>query len=321
MTGGHTNNSFSGVTGGREDSSLLKVAGNQKNISFFSEAYARGKVSHAYIIEGPEDSGKESFADAVAASLLCQNVRPGDPLISASAPCGRCPSCIKAVSGNHPDIIHVRHEKATVLSVDEIREQVVADIAIKPYYGPYKIYIIRDAQLMNDRGQNALLKSIEEPAEYGIIFLLTDNADGLLPTIRSRCIRISMEPLPREETVRNLMDDDGRRLLEILETVPSMTAVEINQAAKELESFDKARSLKIMQLWLRDQLVLKSTGDAGNLYFADRPALREQAAHASYEGLNRVRLAAETAGERIKMNVKAEAAYEAMLLTFRRELR
>ena len=190
----------------------FRVSGNQKNIRFFSEAYARGKVSHAYIIEGPEDSDKEGFADSIAAALLCQNTKPGDLLISDSSPCGRCPSCIKAASGNHPDLIHVWHEKPTVLSVGEIREQVVADISIKPYYGPYKIYIIRDAQLMNEQGQNALLKSIEEPAEYGIIFLLTDNADGLLPTIRSRCIRRIQNrqpPAARYRSMTSGSDADG----------------------------------------------------------------------------------------------------------------
>ena len=296
------------------------MTGNQKNIRFFTEAYARGKISHAYIIEGSAESGKERFADSIAAALLCPEKRPGDLLLSASSPCGRCPSCIKAASGNHPDIIHVRHEKPTVLSVDEIREQVVADISIKPYYGPYKIYIIGDAQLMNDRGQNALLKSIEEPAEYGIIFLLTDNADGLLPTIRSRCIRISMESLPREEIMRILLDEDGERLLQILETVSSMSAVEINKAAKELESFDKYHVFRLLRLWARDLLIYKSSGDEKRLYFADRQVLKQQAEKASFESLNRIVLAAEQAAERIKMNVKAEAAYESMLLTIRREL-
>ena len=92
-------------------------------------------------------------------------------------PCGICPSCIKAQTHNHPDIIRTAHEKKTVLSVQEIREQLVDTVSVAPYYGPYKIYIVEDAQLLNEHGQNALLKTIEEPPDYVLIFILT----GLSP--------------------------------------------------------------------------------------------------------------------------------------------
>ena len=297
------------------------VTGNQKNIRYLSEALQRGRISHAYIIEGPEDSGKEQFADSLAAALLCAQTKPGRMLLSETSPCGRCPSCIKAASGNHPDIIHVQHEKATVLSVREIREQVVADIAIKPYYGPFKIYIIRDAQLMNESGQNALLKTIEEPEEYGIIFLLTDNADGFLPTIRSRCIRLSMDPLPRKETAEHLLDEAGRSVVQILENVREMDALRISKAAKELEGYDRQQVLTLMRFWFRDMMVYKSTRDVQRLYFPDDPQLREMAEAASYEHLDRILGALEETQDRLNANVKAEAAYETLLLTIRRNSR
>ena len=90
-------------------------------------------------------------------------------------PCGTCRSCIQCDSGNQPDIIWVTHEKPTVISVDDIREQVNNDIIIKPYSSRYKIYIIPEAELMNPQAQNALLKTIEEPPEYAITMLLTNN--------------------------------------------------------------------------------------------------------------------------------------------------
>ena len=294
------------------------VTGNQKNIRYLSEAWQRGRISHAYIIEGPEDSGKERFADSLAAALLCTQTRPGQLLLSETSPCGKCPSCIKAASGNHPDIIHVQHEKATVLSVREIREQVVADMAIKPYYGPFKIYIIRDAQLMNESGQNALLKTIEEPEEYGIIFLLTDNADGFLPTIKSRCIRLSMDPLPKTETAEHLLDDAGRSVVQILEQVRDMNAVQISKAAKELEGYEKSRVLALMRLWFRDMMVYKSTKDVKRLYFPDDPALRQMAEEISFEHLDRILAMLDETTDRMNANVKAEAAYETLLLTIRR---
>lgn len=232
------------------------VKGNQQNIDFIARSFEKGMLSHAYIIDGAAASGKEDFAGYIAATLLCDNMNPDrdeDPdQVSFGAmfgmqekkpkifaPCGHCPSCVKAASGNHPDIIRVRHEKATVLSVAEIREQVVDDIAIKPYYGPYKIYIIDDANLLNENGQNALLKTIEEPAEYGVVFLLTDNADGFLQTIRSRCIRINMDPLSREEVEDSLLDEDGLQIVSAIEKVNRMNAVQINKTAKEFENRDK----------------------------------------------------------------------------------
>ena len=81
----------------------------------------------------------------------------------------------------------VSHEKPGTITIDEIRDQVINDIDIRPYYSPYKIYIIADADLMTPQAQNALLKTIEEPPEYAVILLLTNNIGGLLPTIQSRC--------------------------------------------------------------------------------------------------------------------------------------
>ena len=82
-----------------------------------------------------------------------------------------------ALSGNHPDIIRVVHEKPNTISVEEVRVQINNDIMIRPYNGKYKIYIVPDADMMTVQAQNALLKTIEEPPEYAVIFLLTENAE------------------------------------------------------------------------------------------------------------------------------------------------
>ena len=100
-------------------------------------------------------------------------------------PCMECPSCKKAQSQNHPDIIYVKHEKPNTISIDEIREQLINDVMIKPYSSPYKIYIIDEAQKLTLQAQNALLKTIEEPPAYAVVMLLADNPDALLPTISS----------------------------------------------------------------------------------------------------------------------------------------
>ena len=89
---------------------------------------------------------------------------------------------------NQPDIIYVTHEKPNTLSVADIRSQLVNDVDVKPYSSRYKIYIVDEAEKMNQQAQNALLKTIEEPPAYAVIILLTTNADAFLPTILSRCV-------------------------------------------------------------------------------------------------------------------------------------
>ena len=121
-------------------------------------------------------------------------------------PCMECHSCKQAMTKNQPDIIYVRHEKPNTISVDDIRTQVNNDIVIKPYSSRYKIYIIDEAEKMNEQAQNALLKTIEEPPAYAILILLTTNAAAFLPTILSRCVTLNIKAVP-DEKIRELERD------------------------------------------------------------------------------------------------------------------
>lgn len=121
--------------------------------------------------------------------------------------CGECKSCHQADDHNHPDIIYVSHEKPNNISVDDIRTQLNNDIVIKPYSSKYKIYIVDEAEKMNQQAQNALLKTIEEPPAYAVIMLLTTNADSFLQTIRSRCITLNMKSVKDEVIKAYLMNE------------------------------------------------------------------------------------------------------------------
>ena len=299
-------------------SQMVRARENERNLRLLSESYNKGKLSHAYIIEGSKLSGRDEFVQNIAAALLCEKAVEMRELV----PCGKCPSCIKAATKNHPDIIHVMHAKPTVLSVNEIREQVVSDISIKPYYGPYKIYVIYDAQLMNENAQNALLKTIEEPEPYGIIFLLTDNEDSFLQTIRSRCIRLSMAAVPRNDIAESLLDEDGQQVIKALEGVVRSDALQINKTAKEMEDMDRQQVVRIAGLWVRDMLVYKSTGDRSRLYFAAyEQSIRSMSESMTYEDLNECLEVVDKVKARLSANVKAEAAFENMLLQIRRRIR
>ena len=173
--------------------SFKDVVGHKDIINYIRSAVTENKVSHAYILNGERGSGKKMLASLFATTLLCEKQGPD--------PCNECHSCRQAESGNHPDIIRVTHEKPNTISVEDIRRQVNEDIQIRPYQGPYKIYIIAEADLMTVQAQNALLKTIEEPPAYAVIFLLTENAEALLPTITSRCVMLKLRNI-RDTLIR-----------------------------------------------------------------------------------------------------------------------
>ena len=131
------------------------VVGHKDVIRHLVNAAANDKVSHAYLLTGEKGSGKKLLASIFAAALCCET--------HSGEPCFKCASCHKALTGNHPDIIRVVHEKPDLIRVNEIREQLVNTVDIKPYESRYKVYIIDEAEKMNAQSQNAILKTIEEP--------------------------------------------------------------------------------------------------------------------------------------------------------------
>ena len=131
------------------------ILGHEQIKEHFKNAVETGKVSHAYILSGEAGMGRKSLANAFALSLLCEKGKP--------EPCMQCHACRQVLSGNHPDLIYVTHEKPASIGVDEIREQINNTIMIRPYSSYYKIYIVDEAEKMTVQAQNALLKTIEEP--------------------------------------------------------------------------------------------------------------------------------------------------------------
>ena len=268
-------------------------------------------------------------------------------------PCQKCDSCKKAIGKNHPDIIMVSHEKPGTISIDEIRDQVIHDVAIKPYCSPYKIYIVPDADLMTPQAQNALLKTIEEPPEYAVIMLLTSNGDSLLPTIRSRCVRLDLKVVDDSLVKKYLMEhlhipdyqaeidvsfahgsigkakeaatsqefsDMTSNALKLLENVNKMEVYELTDAIKNLstEKQNIADYLDIFLFWFRDVLMFKATREIDNLVFKQEiNFIKEQAKERSYENLEKILDALEKTKVRLRANVNQELALELLFLTIR----
>ena len=320
-----------------------KIIGHDQVIRQLRKSIIQNRVGHAYLIEGGPGSGKMMLAKAFAAALLCENRSDGDS-------CGLCRACRQIQSGNHPDLILVNHEKPTLISVGEIRSQLVSDIGIKPYNGGYKVYIVKDADLMNASAQNALLKTLEEPPAYAVILLLTRNASALLETVRSRCLRLNLEGLDDAAIQAYLMDEmklpdyqarlisafaggsigraadlaGSEDFMELREsalrtaiTAHQMDSHQIWEAVTVAEEYkDRIRDyLETLTLWFRDVLTFKATQSPDQLVFLDRVArVRETACRTSYEGLETILQAVDKAYIRLGANVSFNLTMELLFL-------
>ncbi len=159
-----------------------------------------GKHSHAYIIDGPDGSGKHTAALQIAMSILCINKgKNGEDL-----PCGSCSSCLKIGAGYSTDVQFINRGSAATIQVDVIRNM-LSGVSYPPDDGDYKIYIIEEAEKMNDKAQNALLLTLEEPPAHAIFILLTTDSGSLLETIRSRAHIIKTEMLSAPFILENLL--------------------------------------------------------------------------------------------------------------------
>ncbi len=177
--------------------SFAEIVGQEDAKKLLKNAVISGNHSHAYILSGEKGSGKMMLAEAFATMLQCEN--PSDDA------CMECHSCKQSLSRNNPDIIYVTREEGKAnIGVDVVREKIVNDVDIKPYSNKYKIYIVDEAERMNQQAQNAILKTIEEPPEYAIIILLTANHNAFLQTILSRCVLIQMKSVDTE-SIKNIL--------------------------------------------------------------------------------------------------------------------
>ncbi len=175
------------------------IIGQEQLKNHVQNALRTGHISHACLITGEEGMGKRMFARTFAQALLCENRQEGQ-----IEPCGSCPSCEMAQADTHPDLCTLTHEKDSY-GVDEIRTQLVNNVILKPMRSERRIFIIPEADRMNNPSQNVLLKTLEEPPPYVVILLLTERPDALLQTILSRTVELPLRPVQDGEIMRFLM--------------------------------------------------------------------------------------------------------------------
>lgn len=324
---------------------LREILGHDMIKEHFYNAILTGNISHAYILAGEEGMGKKSLADAFALALLCEE--------GQADPCRQCHACKQVLSGNHPDLIYVTHEKPASIGVDDVRRQINDTIQVKPYSSSHKIYIVDEAEKMTVQAQNALLKTIEEPPAYAVILLLTTNVDAFLPTILSRCVQLKLKPLPDEAVKEYLTgkmevaqsqaeiytafargnlgkaihlassEDFKHMYAEMLGLLKDLKKADISELLDYIrrikdEKLDIGQCLDFMQMWYRDVLMYKTTKDINLLIFKEEySTVNSMSAVSGYDGLERILTAIDKARIRLDANVNMELVMELLLLTMK----
>lgn len=295
------------VLGGHSGASFSAILGHEEAKRHLMEAIRDGHISHAYLIEGMAGVGKRSMAQAFVAELL------GDE-----------DSRRLLAHGNHPDVKIIRPRKGKKsIAKEQIQDDLVADIDIRPYRSPYKVYIVEEADKLTVEAQNTMLKTIEEPPSYGIILLLAERASSFLPTIISRCVKIQLPPLDLDLITQALIQkgvsaeearsaatfaqgslgtalslttdetfsDMRKDLFTFLAGVPKARHIDVLKGSQLFETYkaDQERLLDLMMLWHRDLLVFALTGDPQRVLTADHlEEIRRSAAVYSPEQMARI---------------------------------
>jgi DNA polymerase-3 subunit delta' len=273
---------------------LAAVRGHEAAVAELRRTIAAGRMPSALLLLGPAGIGKRLLADALAARLLCAG---GDDA------CGRCPQCARVAAGTHPDVrVVVRDEDRRDVRTEQIRE-LTRWLSLRPLMAERKVGIVDGAHEVNEHGQNALLKTLEEPPGRTVLVLTASAPSLVLPTVRSRCRQVRLDPLPaalvREiveaagverdeaEALAALADgspgralalrgDAGRQAREaalaVLPVLRTLDAAEISRRAGEIARHAVDAGLAVMLSWYRDVLAAALLGPDAPLRHAARAA-------------------------------------------------
>ncbi len=173
------------------------ILGNEEAKKILENSIKLDKISHSYMFIGQSGIGKFMIAKEFAKAVLC---------MGEQKPCDRCEACIKFNGNNNPDIQIIDEIEEKSIKTETIKEM-IKGVYEKPISSVKKVYIINDSQKMTKEAQNSLLKTLEEPPEYVVIILITENENLLLNTIKSRCTKIKFNSLANNEIIRILKEN------------------------------------------------------------------------------------------------------------------
>lgn len=322
--------------------SFAEVIGHTKQLAILRSALSAARLHHAYLFVGPDGIGKRTAAIAVAKAIHCEE--------SLEDFCGICVNCARISDGNHPDVrlIQPLPDKKEI-SIQQIRE-IERELNFRSFSGKRKIAVIDPATLMNLSAQNALLKTLEEPPANSVIVLIAPSSGGLLPTVRSRCVRLSFSPLGRHEVAAYLdlqtvtMRNDSESLAAMsmgsiglalklkkeklfekrrdwAQTLSSLKPGDYHSAMAAAEDLGEDRDgtlsfLGWAESWYRDLLVYQATHRSDELVNLDMlPEIERQAATIKLDRLHLSMQKASSAAAGIQRNLNRRMILEDLLFT------
>ena len=171
---------------------------NSAAMQRFSRLSVNHRLAHAYLLVGPQDSGKTQTALSLAQLVNCES--------ETHKPCGECTACRKIASGNHPDVHVIGNDNMDSIKIEDIRF-LLSRAHLMAYEGRTKVFIIRNIELMTLEAANALLKTLEEPAANTLMILTTSVLEANLDTIKSRCHIVKFFPSSVNRITQLLMDE------------------------------------------------------------------------------------------------------------------
>ena len=257
---------------------MWRLRGHEPLLRQVDKSFKGGRHSHAYLLVGPAQVGKGALAINMAQAMNC--LSPED------APCGECIQCRHIVSGQHADVLVIGVQRPgedgpprREIGIGDVRD-VQRQASLKPYEGRCRVYIFDGAEYLSEEASNALLKTLEEPPPQVMLILLTPHEELLLPTIRSRCRRLELRPLPRAEMVKELVNAHsiGTEEAEKLACLSmgclgwALSAIK-DPAVLEKRREELDRIAKIAVAGLEDRFSYAS--DLATLFFRNREEARE----------------------------------------------
>ena len=239
----------------------------------------QGRQAHAYLLVGPPQVGKMTLALNLAQSVNC--------LHGPGAPCGQCVQCSRITLGHHADVRILALDQGdsegpsrTVIGISDVRE-ILRQVHLKPFEGTSSVIIIDSAELMSEEAANALLKTLEEPPQQVLILLLTADEESMLPTIRSRCRRLLLLPMAKDEMVDKLVAEHqaGAQEAELLSRLSrgclgwAINALEDVGGTRERRDEQLARLMETCQSGLEARF--KYASELASLFYRDRDAVKQ----------------------------------------------
>lgn len=210
------------------------ILGNEEAKKILENTIKNQNISHSYMFIGQDGIGKFMIAKEFAKAILCQGEQK---------PCNTCESCIKFNGENNPDIQIIDEIEEKSIKTETIKEM-VKGVYEKPIEGSRKVYIINDGQKMTKEAQNSLLKTLEEPPEYVVIILITENENLLLNTIKSRCTKIKFNPLKDNEIIKILKEKyDYKEVTENMLEIAGGSVTQALSAQGKEETFNEIKTI------------------------------------------------------------------------------